>query len=721
MTAIDSSRRRFIVTTAGAGAGLVIAFVLPASGRRALLAAGQPPGPPKLPSPNAFLQIGADETVTIRLAHAEMGQGVWTTLAMLVAEELDCDWSKIRVEHAPAAPAYAHTAFGAQMTGGSTSTSSEFDRYRQVGAMARDMLVRAAATTWSVPPGECRVENGVITHQGKRTTFGAVSKAAQALTPPTSVTLKPAAQWKRIGKPTKRLDSPEKVTGTAQFGMDVRFPGLMTAVIARPPVFGATVKSFDAAAAKASPGVKAVVQVPSGVAVIGEHFWAAKRGRDALTVDWELGPGVSLDSSALSQEYRRLCATPGAKAAAAGDLAAAPPSTRPAVDAEYQLPFLAHAPMEPLNCTVKASASGCEIWTGTQFQTGDQAAAAGILGLKPEQVTLHTTFLGGGFGRRATFQSDFVAEAVHVAKASGLPVKVVWTREDDIKGGYYRPQWLHKVRIHAGANGLPQRWEHALAGQSFIVGSPFESVMVKDGVDATAVEGVSDSPYVLGTPTHRVGLHIVKVAAPTLWWRSVGHSHSAFVMESVIDELASAAGRDPLEYRRALLHEHPRHLGVLNLVAEKAGWGKPLAAGRAMGLAVHESFGSWVAQAAEVSVDGSRIRVHRVVCAIDCGVVVNPEGVRAQLESGVAFGLSAALYGRITIKDGRVQQSNFHDYQVLRLPEMPVVDVHIVPSTERSGGVGEPGTPPVAPAVANAIFRLTKKRLRTLPFDLATV
>jgi isoquinoline 1-oxidoreductase beta subunit len=586
--------------------------------------------------------------------------------------------------------------------------------------MARDMLVRAAATKWSVAAAECTVENGVITHQGKKTTFGAVAKDAQALVPPTSVTLKPAAEWKRIGKPTKRLDSPEKVTGKAQFGMDVQFPGLMTALIARPPVFGGTVKSFDAGAAKAVAGVKAVVQVPSGVAVIAEHFWAAKTGRDALKVDWDLGPGATLDSDALSQEYRRLCATPGAKAAAAGDLAAAPPSARPAVDAEYELPFLAHAPMEPLNCTVKVTADGCDIWTGTQFQTGDQASAAAILGLKPEQVRLHTTFLGGGFGRRATASSDFVVEAAQVAKAAGLPVKVVWTREDDIKGGYYRPQWMHKVTVHAGAKGLPQRWEHAIAGQSFMIGTPFEAMMVKDGVDGVAVEGVADSPYLKAVPVHRVGLHIVKIAAPTLWWRSVGHSHTAFVMESVIDELAHAAKQDPLEYRRALLHDHPRHLGVLNLAAEKAGWGKPLPKGRAMGLAVHESFGSWVAQVAEVSMDGNRPRVHRVVCAVDCGIVVNPEGVRAQLESGVAFGLSAALHGRITFKAGRVEQSNFHDYQVLRLPEMPVVEVHIVPSTQPPGGVGEPGTPPAAPAVSNAIFRLTGKRVRRLPFDLAT-
>jgi isoquinoline 1-oxidoreductase beta subunit len=733
---IDAGRRRFLVTSAGAAAGLVIGFYLPAAaGRFALSASAQEPTPPaKLPSPNAFLRIGADDSVTVLLAHSEMGQGIWTTLAMLVAEELECDWTKVRVEHAPAAPAYAHAAFGIQMTGGSTTTWSEFDRYRQVGAMARDMLVRAAAAEWNVQPADVRVANGIVSHGDRRLSFGALASKAETLTPPASVTLKPASAWTRIGKPTKRLDSSEKVTGKAQFGLDVQFPGLMTALVLRAPVFGGTVKRFNADKAKAVPGVKTVVQVPSGVAVVAEHFWAAKLGRDALEVEWDGGYGANVDTEALRAEYRKLAATPGARAAGKGTIAAAAAGAAPAAGAsagspaaaasartlevEYTVPFLAHAPMEPLNCTVRITSDGCEIWTGTQFQTLDQAVAAKITGLKPEQVQIHTTFLGGGFGRRATPSSDWVTEAVHVAKAADMPVKTVWTREDDIRGGYYRPLWLDRIRVALGADGLPESWDQTLVGQSFLAGSPF-AAMIKDGVDGTAVEGAADSPYVTGTPNHLVQLHLPTSPVPTLWWRSVGHSHNGFVMESVVDELAAMAKQDPLAYRRKLLKDHPRHLAVLNLAAEQAGWGKKLPAGHALGLAVHESFGSWVAHVAEVSVEsGGRIRVHRVVAAIDCGVCINPEGVRAQLESGAVFGLSAALYGELTIKGGRVQQSNFHDYQVLRMHEMPKVEVHIVPSTEKSGGVGEPGTPPIAPAVANAVFALTGQRLRSLPLRL---
>jgi isoquinoline 1-oxidoreductase beta subunit len=719
---IDAGRRRFLVTSAGAAAGLVIGFYLPAAaGRFALSASAQEPQPAaKLPAPNAFLRIGADDSVTVLLAHSEMGQGIWTTLAMMVAEELECDWAKVRVEHAPAAPAYAHAAFGIQMTGGSTTTWSEFDRYRQVGAMARDMLVRAAAAEWNVPPADCRVANGIVSHGDRRLSFGALASKAEQLAPPASVTLKPASAWTRIGKPTKRLDSREKVTGKAQFGLDVQFPGLMTALVLRAPVFGGTVKRFNGDKAKAVPGVKTVVQVPSGVAVVAEHFWAAKLGRDALEVEWDGGDGANVDTDALRAEYRKLAATPGARAAGKGTIAAAAPAGGAArtLEAEYTVPFLAHATMEPLNCTVRIASDGCEIWTGTQFQTLDQAAAAKITGLKPEQVQIHTTFLGGGFGRRATPSSDFVVEAVHVAKAAGLPVKTVWTREDDIRGGYYRPLWLDRIRVSLGADGLPESWDQTIVGQSFLAGSPF-AAMIKDGVDGTSVEGAADSPYVTGTPNHQVQLHLPTSPVPTLWWRSVGHSHNGFVMESVVDELAAMAKQDPLAYRRKLLKDHPRHLGVLNLAAEQAGWGKKLPAGHAFGLAVHESFGSWVAHVAEVSIEsGGRIRVHRVVAAIDCGVCINPEGVRAQLESGAVFGLSAALYGELTIKEGRVQQSNFHDYQVLRLHEMPKVEVHIVPSTEKSGGVGEPGTPPIAPAVANAVFALTGQRLRSLPLRL---
>jgi len=707
-------RRAFLKTSAG----LVIGFYV---APRAAFGGLQAPAPKPLPDPNAFLRIGEDESVTVILAHAEMGQGIWTTLPMLLAEELGCDWNKVRVEHAPVAPPYAHTGFGMQMTGGSSSTWSEFDRYRQVGAAAREMLIQAAAEKWGVDPSTCRADAGFVVGPSQKLSFGQLAAAAQKRTPPASVRLKDPKDWKIVGRPTRRLDSPEKVTGRAEFGMDVRRPGMLTALVARPPVFGGSVKSVQSERAKAVPGVKAVVQVPTGVAVLGEHFWAAKLGREALQIDWEPGPGASLDSASLRKEFRDLALKPGAKAASAGDVEGALKTAAKTVEAEYEVPYLAHAPMEPLNCTVHLRPDGADVWTGTQFQTMDQGVVARIAGLKPEQVKIHTAFLGGGFGRRATPTSDFVTEAVQVAKAAGgsVPVKVVWTREDDVRGGYYRPMFLHKVRVGLGADGQPVAWKQTIVGQSIIEGTAFAPMMIKDGVDGSSVEGTADSPYVKGTPNHLVDLHSPKTPIPVLWWRSVGNSHTAFVMESVVDELAHAAGADPLEYRRRLLKDEPRHLAVLALAAEKAGWGRPLARGHFQGIAVHESFGSWAAEVAEVSVEGGTIRVHRVVCAMDCGVYVNPLGVRAQVESAVAFGLSAALHGELTFKGGKVEQSNFHDYPVLRLNEMPAVETHIVETSEKSGGVGEVGVPPLAPAVANAVFAATGKRLRRLPFSLA--
>jgi isoquinoline 1-oxidoreductase subunit beta len=734
------SRREFLKTGALVTGGLVIAFTVPGT-RRFARAERVAAGPF---APNAFLRVGSDDTVTVLLAHSEMGQGIWTGLPMLVAEELDADWSKIRVQHAPAAPAYAHTVFGMQMTGGSTSTWTEFDRCRQAGATARAMLVQAAAQRFGVSPADCRTENGAVIAGGKRARYGELAEAAAKLPVPKEVSLKDPKDWKLIGKPTKRLDTPEKITGRAEFGLDVKLPGLLTALVARPPVFGGKVKSFDATAAKAVPGVRAVVRVPAGVAVVADHFWAAKLGRDALKIDWDLGPLAGLDSESLKEQFRRLASHQGAPvppdakvpeappavraiagtraapAAQAGDVARALSKAAKTIEAEYAVPYLAHATMEPVNATVRVGRNKCEIWTGTQFQTMDQLAAAKITGLKPEQVEIHTTFLGGGFGRRATPTSDFVSEAVQVAKAlgTGAPVKTVWTREDDMHGGYYRPAYVHRARIGLGSDGMPTAWRHVIVGQSILVGTPFEPVMVKNGIDATSVEGVADSAYLKDITNHRVDLHSPKLGIPVLWWRSVGHSHNGFVMESLIDELALAAGKDPLEYRRALLQNHPRHLAALNLAAEKAKWGTSLPRGRARGIAVHESFGSYVAQVAEVSVEKGAIRVHRVVCAIDCGVAVNPEAVRAQMESGIAFGLGAVLHSKLSFKDGRVEQSNYHDYRVLRMNEMPVVEVHIVPSTDKMGGVGEPGVPPIAPAVANAVATLTGQRLRELPLTL---
>lgn len=710
---INLSRRSFIKSTALVAGGLVVAFSIPQAKRFMGVANAAEALP--LPAPNAFLRIGADDSITVMLAHSEMGQGVWTTLPILIADELDADWSKIKVEHAPAAPAYVHTAYGIQITGGSSTTWSEFDRYRQAGALTRVLLLEAAAKQWKVPVAGLRTENGFVINGTQKLSYGKLVETASQLPTPTSVTLKKPEQWKLIGKATKRLDSAEKINGTAKFGQDVQFAGLKVAMVARAPVFGTTLKSLDDAAARKVPGVIKVVKVPTGVAVIAEHYWAAKQGREALKLEWALAGHDKPDTPALLKQYQALAQKPGLQAAKAGDVATASKQAKQTIHAEYVLPYLAHAPMEPLNCAVKISDQGCEIWTGTQMQTTDQASAAKILGLKPEQVKIHTLFLGGGFGRRANPRADFVSEAVEVAKAAGMPVKTVWSREDDIKGGFYRPMFVHKASIALDKQGKPLVWQQTLVGQSIIKGTPFEGVMIKDDIDATSVEGVADSPYVKGTPHHEVQLHSVQSEVPVLWWRSVGHSHSAFVMESLIDELAHASKQDPLAYRRQLLKDHPRHLAALNLAADKAGWGKPLPAGVFRGIAVHESFGSYVAQVAEVSVKDGEAKVHRVVMAIDCGLAVNPDGVKAQMESCVAFALGAALSSEVSFKDGQVEQSNFHNYQVLRMKDMPKVDVHIVPSTEKMGGVGEPGVPPLAPAVTNAIFAATGKRIRRLP------
>lgn len=718
---IALSRRGFLKGATALGSGLVVAFVIPGAHRFALGADNQG----NVFTPNAFLRIGNDNSVTVLLGHSEMGQGIWTGLTLLIAEELDADWSKIRVEHSPAsAKDYGLAGFGGmQITGGSTSTWMEFDRYRQAGAAARLMLIEAAAKRFNVAPSQIHTESGVVIAGNQRASYGELADDAGKLPvpDPALIKLKDAKDWKFIGKSTKRLDTPEKITGRAKFGMDVQFDGLMTAMVARSPVFGGSVKSFEGAGALAIPGVHKVLQVPTGVAVIAEHYWAAKLGRDALTVEWDLGPNTGLDSQKLLETFRKLAATPGLPASQAGDTQAALAKASKTLDVEYSVPYLAHAPMEPLNCTVKITQDKCEIWTGTQFQTLDQMIAGKITGLKPEQVEIHTEFLGGGFGRRANPTSDFVAEAVQVAKAAGGPVKTVWAREDDIRGGYYRSAFLHQARIGLGADGLPLAWKHVMVGQSIMAGTSLEAAMVKDGIDKTSVEGVVDSPYLEGLANHQVELHSPQTGIKVLWLRSVGHSHTAFVMESLIDELATAAGKDPVEYRRTLLKDHPRHLGVLNLAVEKANWKAPLPQGHALGVAVHESFGSYVAQVAEVSQDNLAIRVHRVVCAVDCGIAVNPQSIAAQMESCITFGLGFTLHSKLTFKDGQVVQSNYHDYQVLRLNEMPVVEVHIVPSSDKPGGIGEAGVPPTAPAVANAVFALTGQRLRELPLQLSGV
>jgi isoquinoline 1-oxidoreductase beta subunit len=719
------SRRRFIA--AGGAAGLVIAFDV-SLGRRFAIAAENPESGPSgdAPAPtqvdaNAFLRIGADDSVTVLLAHSEMGQGIWTALPMLIAEELECDWSRIRVEHAPAAPVYAHTAFGIQATGGSTTVWSEFDRYRRVGAIARDLLLQAAAIRFGVPVERCTAAQGVISCGSQRATFGKLAEAAAALDAPAEVTLKPRAQWRLLGKPTARLDSAEKTDGSAIFGLDETLEELSIALVARPPAFGAKLTAVDDAAAKAVPGVLGVYRLENSVAVVGEHFWAARKGRDALQLSWDESASAELTDATLWQQYRKLAAEPGAVAAQKGDSAAVFAASKDSdgenvVSADYEVPFLAHAAMEPLNCTVRIDSSGCDIWTGTQFQTLDQAVAARLTGLPVEKVRVHTSFLGGGFGRRANPAADFVAEAVQVAMQAKRPVKVVWTREDDTRGGYYRPMFLHRMRAQLDDKGVPSAFEDVIVGQSILTGTAFAAA-VQNGIDSSSVEGVADSPYLPAIAHHRVGLHSPTLAVPVLWWRSVGHTHTAFAMEGFIDELAAKAGRDPLAYRRELLAraKAERMLGVLNKAAAEFGWDRPLAEGRGKGLAVHHSFGSYVAQVAEVSVRGRRIQVHRVHCAIDCGIYINPLTIEAQMQSGIAFGLSAALHQALELRAGRVAQSNFHDFPTLRLDEMPEVVVHIVDSGERPGGVGEPGTPPIAPAVANAVYNATGKRLRSLP------
>ena len=711
---LNLSRRGFLKTSAIAGGGLVLGVYLPQLDGKAAAADAVD----QVFAPNAFIRIGADDSVTLVINHSEMGQGVYTSLAMIIAEELDADWKKVRVEAAGVDPEYNHTAFGIQITGGSTSVRTEWDRLRKVGATAKAMLVSAAASSWDVAASECQAENGEVVHSstGRRSSYGSLVEKAAKLSPPENAVLKDPKDFKIVGKPTKRLDTPGKTDGTAVFGLDVNVPGMLVAVVARPPVFGGKLKSFNAGKAKAIKGVRHVVQIDRGVAVVADGFYAAQRGRDELEIVWDDGPGAGFSTAGQRKMFAEMADKSGAVARKDGDADAALAGAARKLEAVYELPYLAHAPMEPLNCVADVRKESCEVWTGTQSQTLDRMAAARAAGLDPSKVTLHTTLLGGGFGRRAVLDSHFVVEAVQISKAVGKPVKVIWTREDDITGGFYRPSSYHRLQGAVDEAGKAIAWKHRVACQSFIVGGPFEAAMVHNGVDELAVEGINDSVYAI--PNFRVEWHHVPGEVPTLWWRSVGHSSNAFVVESFIDELASAAGRDPYEFRRELLAKHPRHLGVLELAAKEAGWGKPLPEGRSRGMAVHASFESFVAQVAEVSVSNSGdIKVHRVVCAIDCGPVVNPDTVRAQMEGAIVFGLTAALYGEITFENGRVQQSNFHDYPMLRIDEMPMVETHIVKSEDSMGGVGEPAVPPIAPAVANAIFAATGKRVRRLPIN----
>ena len=714
-TIVNCSRRNFLKASLLAGGGLIVGVHIP--GLNGSAKAAQQGISTFVP--NAFLRIAKDGSVTVIGNHSEMGQGAYTSGAMTIAEELDADWTKIRVEPAPVDPAYNHPIYGVQITGGSTSTWSEWDRLRKAGAAARQMLLAAAAQMWNVDPSTCRTGNGQVIHTNsqRRLSYGELVEKAATLTPPQNVTLKDPKDFKIIGKAIKRLDTPDKTNGKAVFGLDVNVPGMLVAVVARPPVFGGQLKNFNADKAKAVPGVRYVVEIERGVAVVADGFWPAKLGREALEIVWDEGPRASLDSRTQREEYAGLAKKTGVVAKNEGEAVSALSKASKKLEAIYDLPYLAHATMEPMNCVADVRADSCEIWVGTQFQSGDRDAAARDTGLKPEQVKLHTTLLGGGFGRRSPLDSHVVREAVQISKTVKVPVKVVWTREDDMRGGYYRPRAYHTVSAGLDGNGKPVAWQQRIVCQSIFVGTPFEPAVVKNGVEETAVEGAADLPYDI--PNLLVEWHQAPDGVPVFILRSVGHSHTAFVVETFVDELAHAAGKDPFEFRRGLLGKHPRHKRVLEFVAEKAGWGKAMSNGRGRGLAVHESFGSYVAQVAEVSISKDRgLRVHRVVCAVDCGPVVNPDIVRAQMEGGIVFGLTAALYGEITFEKGRVRQGNFHDYPMLRMHEMPQIEVHIVPSEDKMGGAGEVGVPPVAPAVANAVFALTSKRIRRLPIRM---
>ncbi|GAB4354472.1 MAG: xanthine dehydrogenase family protein molybdopterin-binding subunit [Kiloniellaceae bacterium] len=719
-SALPASRRQFLKASAAAGAGLVIGFTF-AGGNKIAAAAASASGDAAF-APNAFVRVAPDNTVTVLIKHIEFGQGTFTGLATLVAEEMDADWAQIRAEHAPAdASLYNNLSWGpVQGTGGSSSIANSYEQLRRAGATARALLVAAAADSWGVPAADIAVEKGVVSHaaSGKRASFGDLAEKAATLQAPAEVALKDPAAFTLIGTTVPRLDSPAKARGQARYTLDVQLPGMLTTLIARPPVFGATLKSFDDSAARAVQGVTDVVAVPQGVAVLATGFWAAKQGREALQIEWDESTGETRGSAEIMAEYKTLAEQPGDIARQEGDAAAAMATAAKVLEADYEFPFLAHAPMEPLDCVVQLGDGSCDIWAGSQIPTVDQGAAAAILGLKPEQVRIHTLFAGGSFGRRATPQADMVSEAVSVAKAIGgrAPVKLVWTREDDIQGGRYRPMYFHRLKAGLDAAGKLVAWEHRIVGQSIVRDTPFAG-MIQNGIDPTSVEGASTLPY--HVPNITVDLHTTDVKVPVLWWRAVGSTHTAYSTEAFIDELAEAAGKDPVEFRLELLQDHPRHAGVLKLAAEKAGWGSELPAGRARGIAVHESFNTFVAEVAEIAVaDDGTIKVEKVVCAVDCGVAVNPDQVKAQMEGGIGYGLGAVLHNAVTLKDGRVEQSNFHDYLPLRIGEMPAVEVHVVPSGEAPTGVGEPGVPPIGPAVANAVYKATGRRIRALPFAL---
>ena len=711
------SRRDFLRAGATTAAGLTIAFYIPS--RFTEVARGHAPSVPGNDAafaPNGWVHIGTDGMVTITVDKSEMGQGVNTSYPMLVAEELDADLALVRVGAAPENPAGWTRRMG---TGGSSSVRSSYDTLRKAGATARGMLVAAAAQQWGVDASACRTEKGAVIHTatGRTLRYGALASRAAALPVPSDPPLKNPAEFRILGTRVRRLDTPAKVNGTARFGIDTRVPGMLYASIERSPAFGGGVSRVDDSRARTMPGVKRVVQLAAvksarsenAVAVVADSYWHALAARRALHIEWNDGPNGSLDSTAIRARLAQLAEKAGIPARTEGDAGAAMKSAAKTIEAVYEVPYLAHATMEPMNCTAHVRDDGCDVWAPTQGQSGTQQVAAEVAGLPPEQVRVHTTYLGGGFGRRS--ETDFVAEAVQLSRVMGAPVQVIDTREDDVRHDFYRPTTYNRFAAGFDAGGRVVAWTHRIVGASIATskGRP-----PRDGIDGSLVEGAANVPYEI--PGILVEQTIADLPIPLGYWRSVGSSHNAYLTECFVDEVARAAGKDPYEFRRALLANHPRHLGVLELAAEKAGWGKPLPTGRTRGIAVAESFGSYVAEVAEVSLDGNGVpRVHRVVCAVDCGPIVNPDTIEAQMQSGIVYGLTAALYGDITIDRGRVRQGNFNDYPMLRMKEMPAVEVYIVPSSEKQGGIGEPGTPPIAPAVCNAIFAATGKPVRRLP------
>ncbi|MGV8826002.1 molybdopterin cofactor-binding domain-containing protein [Methylibium petroleiphilum] len=722
----EFDRRGFLKLSALGGGGLAVTWSAPAA-----LAAeeGAPAAPKKPVDPSPFIKIHPDNTVEIRVNRLDFGQGALTALPMLVAEELDVDWKQVRASLAPAGEAYKDPLFGIQMTGGSSAVPNSWLQYRQVGAATRMMLVAAAAAQWKVPAEACSTEAGVVRHGSKRATYASLAAAAAKQPVPSSVALKAPADYRIIGHGKGRIDAVASVSGKKRYGIDHRLPGMKVALLQRAPTFGGQVESFDASKAKAIKGVIDVFQVSTdrggtGLAVIADGYWPAKQGREALQVKWKPGVGGTVSSDKLLAQYRDEAKAPKLTALA-GDGAAIEAAAKAApkkISAEYEFPYLAHAPMEPLNATFELKADRATVWAGTQFQTVDQTAIAQTLGLKPEQVTLNTLPAGGGFGRRAVPSSDYLREAAGIAKAwhakdPKSPLMVMWSREDDIKGGYYRPAHLHHVDIALDAQGQVQGWDHVIVGQSLVKGTPFESFLVKDGIDHTMTEGVVENTY--GMPMRLRATH-PDVAVPVLWWRSVGHTHTGFVMETLADEVARAAGQDPVAWRLAKLDpkKHARHVAALKLAVDKSGYGKSLPAGHAWGVAVHESFGSVVAYVVDVSLIDGRPKVHAVTAGVHANQVVNPTAAEAQIQGGAVFGLSMIQPGfAITLKDGVVEQSQFSDFAPPRITDAPPVAVHFVPSNDPPTGLGEPGVPPIAPAVANAVAALTGKRLRKLPFE----